>query len=300
MCGFTSARSREGAATNQTTPLRSYSLMATRFADVTEDDDGVLVTSAEVNGLILSELRFPAGYVQSAYEPQRPYVAVVLEGGMVKSFRAKTLDFGRESALTMPAGLWHRTRFGSVASTVVIIGPSSESTPPRGGFRRLVELRGRGLNWLAWKLAGELRASDAAAPIAAEGFALEILAAATRETAIDRRVGRPPRWLGSAEELLRARIGDPVGLSELATAVGVNAGHLARVFRAHYGISVGEYGRRLRLDWAASEIASDDRSIAEIATAAGFADQSHFTRRFRRHVGTTPARFREEARRVPR
>jgi AraC family transcriptional regulator len=91
-----------------------------------------------------------------------------------------------------------------------------------------------------------------------------------------------------------------VGLSELASEVGVNAAHLARVFRARYGTSVGEYGRRLRLDWAAGEIARDDRPIAEIATEAGFADQSHFTRLFRRHVGTTPARFREEARAVPR
>jgi AraC family transcriptional regulator len=273
--------------------------MATRFADVTEDD-GVLVTSAEVNGLILSELRFPSEYLQVAFEPQRPYLALVLEGGMVKSFRAKTIDFGRGSAFTMPAGLWHGARFGPVGSTIVIIRPRSDSTPLTDAFRRLVELRGRGLNWLAWRLAGELRASDAAAPMAAEGFALEILAATTREAAIDRRVGRPPRWLGSAEEFLRARIGDPVGLSELAAAVGVNAAHLARVFRARYGISVGEYSRRLRLDWAVAEIARDARPIAEIAAAAGFADQSHFTRLFRRRLGTTPARFREEARRVPR
>ena len=273
--------------------------MATRFADVTEDD-GVLVTSAEVNGLILSELRFPSEYLQAAFEPQRPYLALVLEGGIVKSFRAKTMDFGRGSAFTMPAGLWHGARFGPVGSTIVIIRPSSESTRLTDAFPRVVELRGRGLIWLASRLAGELRASDAAAPMAAEGLALEILAATKREAAIDRREGRPPRWLGSAEEFLRARIGDPVGLSELATAVGVNAGHVARVFRARYGISVGEYGRRVRLDWAAAEIACDRRPIAEIATAAGFADQSHFTRVFRRHVGTTPARFREEARRVPR
>jgi AraC family transcriptional regulator len=131
-------------------------------------------------------------------------------------------------------------------------------------------------------------------------LALEILAATTREASIDRRVGRAPSWLGSAEEFLRSRIGDSVGLSELAAAVGVNPTHLARVFRARYGFSVGEYGRRVRLEWAAAQIARDDRPIAEIATQAGFADQSHFTRLFRRHVGTTPARFRKEARHVPR
>jgi AraC family transcriptional regulator len=273
--------------------------VATHFADVTEDD-GVVETSAEVNGLILSELRFPPEYLQAAFEPERPYLALVLEGGMVKTFRRTTMDFGRGSTFTMPAGHWHGARFGPVGSTIVIIRPNSESTPLTDAFRRFVELRGRGFSWLAWRLAAELRASDAAAPLAAEGLALEIVAATTREAAIDRRVGRPPSWLGSAEEFLRARIGDSVGLSALAAAVGVNPAHLARVFRARYGISVGEYGRRLRLDWATAEIARDDRPIAEIAAEAGFADQSHFTRLFRRHVGTTPARFREEARRVPR
>jgi AraC family transcriptional regulator len=173
------------------------------------------------------------------------------------------------------------------------------SLPLRDAFRRLVELRGRGFNWLAWRLAAELHASDAAAPLAAEGFALEILAATAREAAPDRAGGRPPRWLASAEEFLRARLAEPVGLSTVADAVGVNPSHLARAFRARHGISVGAFGRRLRLDWAAAEIARDDRPIAEIATEAGFADQSHFTRLFRRHVGMTPARFREEARRVP-
>jgi AraC family transcriptional regulator len=273
--------------------------MGVGFAAVTEDD-GVLVTSADVNGFTLSELRFPPGYRHEAFEPALPYLALVLEGSMVKSFRARTMHFHGGSAFTMPAGMWHGARFGTAGATIVIVRPRSESTPLTEAFRRLVELRGRGFNWLAWRLAAELRAADAAAPLAAEGFALEILAATAREAAIDRCGGRPPTWLTSAEELLRARIGAPIGLSELAEAVGVNPAHLARVFRARHGVSVGEYGRRMRLDWAAAEIARQDRPIVEIATEGGFADQSHFTRLFKRHMGTTPARFREEARRVPR
>jgi AraC family transcriptional regulator len=273
--------------------------MGAGFAAV-EEEDGVLITTAAVNGLILSEFRFPRDYLQAAFEPERPYLALVLDGSMVKSFRAKTLHLGRGSAFTMPAGLWHGARFGPEGSTIVMIRHSSDATPLSDAFRRLHQLRGRGFAWLAWRLSAELRASDAAAPMAAEGLALEILAATMREATIDRGLGRPPSWLSSAEELLRARIGDSVGLSELAAAVGVNAAHLARVFRARYGISVGEYGRRVRLDWAAAEVARGDRPIVEIATEAGFADQSHFTRLFRRHVGTTPARFREEARLVQR
>jgi AraC family transcriptional regulator len=272
--------------------------MSTEFS-VVEEEDGVVVTWAEVTGFILSELRFPAHYRQHAFEPERPYLALVLDGSMVKSFRAKTIGFGRGSAFTMPAGMWHGARFGVDGATIVVVRARSEATPLSAAFSRLVELRGRGFNWLAWRLAAELRASDAAAPLAAEGLALELVAATAREGVLDARVGRAPRWLRAAEELLRERVGEAVGLSELADAVGVNAAHLARVFRARYGVSVGEYGRRLRLDWAAAEIARDERPIAEIAVEAGFADQSHFTRLFRRHVGTTPARFREEARRVP-
>jgi AraC family transcriptional regulator len=99
--------------------------------------------------------------------------------------------------------------------------------------------------------------------------------------------------------MLRTRIGEPVRLGELAAETGVHPTHLARAFRARYGVSVGEYGRRIRLAWAATEIVRGDAPLAAVAAEAGFADQSHFTRLFKRHIGTTPARYRQEARRVP-
>jgi AraC family transcriptional regulator len=269
--------------------------MGPGFAAVTEDD-GILVTSAEVNGFELAELRFPPGYIQEPFEPELPYVAVVLEGGLEKSFRSRTVQLDGACALTMPAGATHGARFGSKGARIAIVRATSASTPVAGSIDRLVELRGRGISWLGWRLVGELRTADAAAPLAAEGLALELLAVTSRETEADRRPGPPPAWLRLAEELLRANIGARVGLRELADAVGVSPTYLARAFRAHHGDSVGEYGRRLRLAWAATEIASSDTPLAVIAARAGFADQSHFTRLFRRHVGVTPARYRRETR----
>jgi AraC family transcriptional regulator len=55
---------------------------------------------------------------------------------------------------------------------------------------------------------------------------------------------------------------------------------------------MGSYVRRLRLDWAAGELVRSDRSLAALAVAAGFADQSHFTRFFKRHTGFTPNTYR--------
>src|SRR5690242_12449686 len=268
--------------------------MGMGFGTVTEEE-GISVSSAEVNGFTLSELRFPKSYVQPPFGPELPYVAVVLEGALVKSFPRKSLELGRANAVTIPVGGTHGARFGSDGARILIVKSRSAYEPMAGCFDRVAELRGRELTWLAWRLAGELRASDAAAPLAAEGFALELLAATTREARPERSPGRPPAWLRSADELLRARLADRIGLGELAEAVGVHPTYLARAFRVHYGLSVGEYGRRVRLAWAAAELARGEKPLVEIAASAGFADQSHFTRVFRRHVGTTPARYRERA-----
>jgi AraC family transcriptional regulator len=261
------------------------------FATVTEED-GVVARSADVNGTTLAELRFPPGYVQDEFDPDRPYLAFVLDGRLQKSFRRRTMDLAASAAVTMPAGAAHGARFGSDGARIVIVKPSKHVA---GCLDRLAELRGRGLDWLAWRLAAELRAADASAPLAAEGLALELLAATSRETRAEPRFGRAPAWLRSAEELLRERVGECVGLVELAEAVGVHPTHLARVFRAHYGVSVGEYGRRLKVSRAATEVARSDAPLNVIAQRAGFADQSHFTRVFKRFVGTTPARYRVEA-----
>jgi AraC family transcriptional regulator len=269
--------------------------MSAAFATVTEDE-GVLATSADVKGFTVADLRFPSGYVQGRFEPELSYLAVVLEGSLEKSFARRTMQLHRACALTMPAGAAHAAGFGPLGARIVVVKPRAASNPGASCLNRLVEHRGRGLSWLAWRLAGEPHATNAAAPLAAEGLALELLAAAARDDGSFLTSGRPPAWLRSAEELLRARIDDCVSLSQLANAVRVHPTHLARVFRAHHGVSVGEYGRRVRVEWAAAELARGDTALALIATRAGFADQSHFTRVFRHHIGTTPAAYRAHTR----
>jgi AraC family transcriptional regulator len=254
-----------------------------------------------VNGFTVGELRFPPGYVQADFEPELPYIAVVLDGSLRKSFRQQTISLARADGVTMPAGAAHGARFGSDGARIVIVKASSPSSLVADHLDRLVRLDGCGFSRLGWLLVAELRASDAMAPLAAEGLALELLATATRVATAEESRKPAPRWLSAAEELLRTRTGDCLRLGELAEAVGVHPIHLARTFRARHGISVGEYGRRVRIEWAATEIARGESSLAAVATEAGFSDQSHFTRLFRRYVGTTPARFRAaQVRAVPR
>jgi AraC family transcriptional regulator len=92
--------------------------------------------------------------------------------------------------------------------------------------------------------------------------------------------------------MLEAHFLDDLSLSTIAQAVGVHSVHLSREFRRHYHSSVGEYIRKLRIEYACKQMLNPDLSLAEIASAAGFADQSHFSRTFKRLVGIPPAVFR--------
>ena len=127
------------------------------------------------------------------------------------------------------------------------------------------------------------------APAMLESMSLELLAAvAHRRPATDKT---PPRWLKTACAMI-ADNAEPPTVAAVARAVGVHPVHLARTFRLHLGLSPGDYARKRRLEYATDLVMRSRTSLTQVAHAAGYADQSHFTRDFVRAVGLTPARFR--------
>jgi len=143
---------------------------------------------------------------------------------------------------------------------------------------------------LALRIYHESRIKDGLAPVIVEGLMLEMLGHASRS--IIKVPFRAPGWLAQARDLLHGRFTDSLNLVEIANTVGVHPTHLARTFKKYYRTTVGEYLRRLRLDWAMRRLSESDDSIADIALAAGFYDQSHFSHLFKQHTGFTPAEFR--------
>jgi AraC family transcriptional regulator len=104
--------------------------------------------------------------------------------------------------------------------------------------------------------------------------------------------GPRPAWLDDVVALARRCC----SLGDIAAAIGRHPSHIAREFRKHEGVTVGEYARRCRLELAARSLTTDDEPISAVALAAGFCDQSHFTNLFRRLFGVTPAQFRRVTR----
>src|SRR5271168_418411 len=101
-----------------------------------------------------------------------------------------------------------------------------------------------------------------------------------------------PKKVEQVRDFLHTSFAKPVSLHETAKAVGLHPVYLARMFRQHYGCSVGEYLRRHRVEIACCQIATTHKPLAEIAFECGFADQAHFTRTFRYLMGLTPSSYR--------
>ena len=78
--------------------------------------------------------------------------------------------------------------------------------------------------------------------------------------------------------------------AELEAVTGLSRYELARQFRARYGTSPYRYSLMRRLDFARGRLRGGT-PLAELALAAGFADQAHFTRMFRSAYGVTPGRY---------
>lgn len=146
---------------------------------------------------------------------------------------------------------------------------------------------------LAQRVFNESRCIDALSPLVIEGLILELFAEAWRPKR-DRQFGAIPRWLKDIRELIEADFRKRISLTELARAADLHPGHLSRVFRHHFGCCIGDYQRRLRLEFALRRIVNSDEPLADIATSAGFTDQSHLSRQVKRYTGQSPHTLRSK------
>lgn len=193
-----------------------------------------------------------------------------------------------------PPGITHRDRFATRQGRFFGLSISAERLDQARLCVPLIESalkldRGE-QTALAQRLARECHAWEGASPLVAEGLCLELLAQVARRPEPDGKA--PPPWLRSAREILRDRCGDELHIADVAQAAGVHPIHLARAFRRFFRCTPGEYLRRCRVERAAALLRDTALPLTEVALSSGFADQSHFSRSFKRAYGVSPREFR--------
>ena len=105
-----------------------------------------------------------------------------------------------------------------------------------------------------------------------------------------RPAGREPGPVRRACEYLAEHAADNVPLPELARHAGLSPFHLCRVFRQSVGMPPHAYQTQLRVRRARSLLRAG-LPIASAAVAAGFYDQAHLTRHFKRVMGVPPGHY---------
>jgi AraC family transcriptional regulator len=249
-------------------------------------------------GLIFVESAYPAQTVIPPHEHVDPFLYYVLDGVCSEVTRQRCWQGGPSSLVYHPAGEVHSNQWPS-AGRCFHIEITKDRLEILRDYARLpdetADFQGSLPAELAFRVYQEYQERDEAASLAMEGIALEMLAAIARGCSRNWEQLRP-RWLQQARDLLHDRFAEKLSLDDIAQAIHIHPTHLCRTFRRHFGCSLGEYQRQLRIDYACRQLAGSDQPLINLALAAGFTDQSHFIRTFKRHMGMTPAEFTKTSR----
>jgi AraC-like DNA-binding protein len=121
---------------------------------------------------------------------------------------------------------------------------------------------------------------------------LDALDTATIAAEQEQRGGLPVRMLRRIEEYIDVHLEKDLSVEALASQFGISPSYFARSFRSSVGLAPHAYVMRRRILHAQELLASTELPLADIALTTGFADQSHFCRRFRAMTGVPPRTFR--------
>ena len=243
----------------------------------------------------LTETAYAARHQLPKHSHERACFIVVLQGTFSEVYERRERACEPLTLIFRPPHENHRDRFHDQGARCLNVEVNEQWLRHVGDYSRALDdsrdFCGGPFSQLAARLHREYRLMDEASPLAIEGLLLEIVAEAARRS-ISTSSGGRPRWIAQAEEMIRDRFREHLTLMGIAAAVNVHPVHLSAVFHETYGCTIGEFMRRLRVEFACDQLSRSDNPIIRIALAAGFYDQSHFSRIFKRHTGVTPAAYR--------
>ena len=254
--------------------------------------DDRFVRSIGVDGCLLVEIEHSGGANAQHGSVDSPTLVITLAGAVAEPARP-----GRQPALGcvfLPAGTSSVARVASQGWRVLVA--------ELHGSWALELLRGPRLaasQWISngWtqrlirRLHQELLDADSATPAVLRSLVILIVSEIARSADSPRE--ERPIWLETVRALIELNFRAEVGVRELARSARVHPAHLSKAFSRAFGSTVREYVRALRVDFARRQMESTDLTLSEIAVSAGFADQSHFTKAFKRVFRKSPSKYRQ-------
>ena len=259
---------------------------------------GKCLRSRRVHGFFFTENQFPSGRSIGAHHHTFSHLTLVLAGEFVESYQSRSLIAPAGSVLVVPKSQAHTDRVGNDGAHSLSIEISDRIGNRVAKENPLLNepnvISHPNISPLISSVYREFCKGDNGSSFALETLAMQLLVESLRLLAAEK--ARPlepePEWLTRAmEKLVNEFMGD-LSLEDLALEAGVHKTHFARVFRARYNCTAGEYIRKLRLQEGAKRLRETMEPISEISLATGFCDQSHFSKTFKLVYKVTPHAYR--------
>ena len=241
---------------------------------------------------------YQGGATRPRHYHDASWVVFTLTGSFALTMRSGESHLTPRNLLYIPAGEAHSNVFGSQGARVFVtaidpawIGDRLRTMSANAERPRIATAAS--LTGLALKMYREFRRPDALSDLIVEGAFLELLGCWFREELHKHR--GTPLWLRQVKGLLHDSFCEPISLNQVAQAAGVHPSHVAREFHRAYGMTIGEYMRKLRVESVAQQLMYSRKnaaSLADLALGAGFSSQAHMSAVFKRIMGMTPSEYR--------
>jgi AraC family transcriptional regulator len=250
-------------------------------------------------GIDCRQAYYGAGALRPRHYHESTWVVFTFTGSFALNMRSTQSLLTPRSLLYVPAGEAHANVFGSEGAGVFVasIDPAWIGDRPgiAGAEAEIPRIAPAGfLEGLALKLYREFQSPDALSDLIVEGAFLELLGRWFRENF--HKDHSSPSWLRRVKELLQDCFRNPVSLNQIAYIAGVHPSHAAREFHRVYGMTIGEYMRKLRVEFVAERLVYSGKtpaSLTDLALNAGFSSQAHMAAVFKRVIGMTPGEYRK-------
>jgi AraC family transcriptional regulator len=253
-------------------------------------------TSWETANVVLTEVRHATAKSVAEHQHEAPYFSLLLEGAYEERGDGFDLRYEPYTLVFHAAGTLHEdVMLGPCRFFAVDLLPKWETVIAELGGERahVFELAGGDPIWLVLRLYREFVERANAADSAVEALVYELCAHVAKRPGDE---AHEPPWLPIADAAVRERFDEPLELVSLAATIGVHPTHLCRTFRRFRGHTVSDAMTGARVQYVARRLIESDAPLAEIAAEAGFTDQSHMTRVFKRVTGCPPGDHRRRER----
>jgi len=253
---------------------------------------GTVIRARRAGEFLLRKSRYAAAVRLPTHHHPQAYFSFVFRGGLRERRESGEFEFDSGSLHFHPALEPHAGAMGPEGATCLSIIPQGAVAERVGVLASAPRSRAPldRLAGLASRCWGAFHADDAASELSLEAASLELVAAFLRLP--DVRGGRLPQWIRDVRGYLHSHYDERIVMRDLARLAGIHEVHLARAFRRHFGATPGTYLRRLRIEAARRALVDSPERLADIALAAGFASQAHFTRVFHCAMGLPPGAYR--------